>query len=261
MNHATRTYQFLVAILLLLSASICTAESMFNRRTPNGRYLFDVILEQSVPREPLDLIFRMFDYNEGRIPNTDFAVLVDYSRPSTEKRLHLLDLRSGGVQKFHVAHGIRSGILEARSFSNLPDSWRSSLGFYFAKGTYNSPKNGLSLYLDGIDRSNNNSRIRQIVLHGAGYVSEDFIARNGRLGWSEGCFAVGLEHVQYLINLLQQGSILFSYHKDLIGYSRRYPSEQALLGDELLPPGVNTRRNPGEGGGVDLNAYYLDTEY
>lgn len=241
----------ILALFTLLAACSSYADSMYNRRVAGGRLLFDVLLEQYVPREPLDLLFRMFDYNEGRIPNTDFAVLVDYSRPSVEKRLYLMNLRTGRVERFYVAHGIRSGILETRSFSNLPDSWKSSLGFYYAKGTYLSSKNGLSLYLDGIDRSNNNSRIRNIVLHGASYVSDDFILRNGRLGWSEGCFAVGLEHVQYLINTLQSGSILLSYHKDLIAYSRRYPSEQALLGDEIIPPGVNTRRNSGEGGGTD----------
>nr|BFD60623.1 hypothetical protein CKG001_27300 [Bdellovibrio sp. CKG001]BFD64037.1 hypothetical protein BdHM001_27180 [Bdellovibrio sp. HM001] len=258
MNYSEKNHSKLISgVLVVLAfvtmffASSSYAESMYNRRVAGGRLLFDVLLEQYVPREPLDLIFRMFDYNEGRIPNTDYAVLVDYSRPSVEKRLYLLNLRSGRVERFHVAHGIRSGILETRSFSNLPDSWKSSLGFYYAKGTYLSSKNGLSLYLDGIDRSNNNSRIRNIVLHGATYVSEDFILRNGRLGWSEGCFAVGLEHVQYLINILQNGSILLSYHKDLIAYSRRYPSEQSLFGDEIIPPGVNTRRNPGEGGGTD----------
>ncbi|WP_374000583.1 murein L,D-transpeptidase catalytic domain family protein [Bdellovibrio bacteriovorus] len=258
MNYAEKNHSKLIsgvlvvlALFTLLSASSSYADSMFNRRVAGGRLLFDVLLEQYVPREPLDLIFRMFDYNEGRIPNTDYAVLVDYSRPSVEKRLYLLNLRAGRVERFYVAHGIRSGILQTRSFSNLPDSWKSSLGFYFAKGTYLSNKNGLSLYLDGIDRSNNNSRIRNIVLHGASYVSDDFIQRNGRLGWSEGCFAVGLEHVQYLINILQNGSILLSYHKDLIAYSRRYPSEQALMGEEIVPPGVNTRRNPGEGGGTD----------
>lgn len=227
------------------------ASSLFNRRLGNGRLLFEVLVEQGVPREPLDLIFRMFDYNEGRIPNVTYTALVNYSQPSTEKRLYLINLDTGAVERYYVAHGIRSGILESRSFSNLPDSWRSSLGFYYAKGTYLSEKNGISLYLDGIDRSNSNSKFRNIVLHGAKYVSEDFILKNGRLGWSEGCFAVGLEHVNYLIGLLQNGSILLSYHKDLIGYSRRYPSEQELVGDELIPPGVNTRRMPGEGGGVD----------
>lgn len=241
---------FLFLILFFVD-SPAFADSMFNRRISSGRYLFDVLLEQGVAREPLDLIFRMFDYNEGRIPNTDYAVLVDYSRPSKEKRLYLLNLRTGVVQRFYVAHGIRSGVLETRSFSNIPDSWKSSLGFYYAKGTYVSEKNGLSLYLDGIDRSNSNSRYRNIVMHGAKYVSDEFIAKNGRLGWSEGCFAVGLEHLNYLVSLLQNGSILFSYHKDLIGYSRRYPLEQSLIGDEILPPGVNTGRTPGEGGGID----------
>ncbi len=186
-------------------------------------------------REPLDLIFRMFDYNEGRIPNTNYTVLVDYSRPSTEKRLYLMNLIDGTVQKYYVSHGIRSGIIETRNFSNLPDSWKSSLGFYYAKGTYVSEKNGISLYLDGVDRSNNNARIRTIVLHGAKYVGDDFIKKNGRLGWSEGCFAVGIEHVNNLINLLQNGSILLSYHKDLMGSARRFPTEQSMVGDEIVP--------------------------
>lgn len=235
--------------ILMMVGNFAWADSLFNRRLPNGRYLFDAFLDQGVPREPLDLIFRMFDYNEGRIPNTDYAVLVDYSRPSTEKRLYLLDLNKALIQKFYVSHGINSGVVQTRSFSNYPDSWKSSLGFYFAKGSYVSDKNGLSLYLDGVDRSNNNARYRTIVLHGAKYVSDEFIQKNGRLGWSEGCFAVGLEAVEYLVNLLKNGSILFSYHKDLIGFSRRFPSEQSLSGNEFVPPGVNRNRTPGEGGG------------
>lgn len=240
-------------ILFIMSGN-AFAESLFDRRLGNGRYLFEVLVEQGVPREPLDLLFRLFDYNVGRIANTDYAVLVDYSQSSTEKRLFLLHFQTGRIERFHVAHGIRSGILQTRMFSNLPDSWRSSLGFYYAKGTYSSEKNGLSLYLEGIDRSNSNARYRTIVLHGAKYVSDEFISRNGRLGWSEGCFAVGLSYVNYLVNLLKNGSILFSYHKDLMGYSRRYPSEQSLVGDEPLPPGVNRYRTPGEGGGVDFDS-------
>lgn len=114
------------------------------------------------------------------------------------------------------------------------------------------------MYLDGIDRSNSNARQRSIVLHGASYVSEDFISKNGRLGWSEGCFAVGLPYVKNLVKLLANGSILFSYHKDLIAYSRKNPSEQALPGKEVVPPGVNRNRTPGEGGAVNL---YFDMDY
>lgn len=249
-TYSQRIFILIFSGLILFAQSVL-AESLFNRRLGDGRFLFDVLQERGVPREPLDLLFRMFDYNEGRIPNVTTAVIVDYSRPSTEKRLYLINLFNGAIERFYVAHGIRSGVLETRNFSNLPDSWKSSLGFYYAKGTYISEKNGLSLYLDGIDRSNNNARLRTIVLHGARYVSDEFIRRNGRLGWSEGCFAVGLEHVNYLVNILQSGSILLSYHKDLMGLSRRYPTEQALMGDEIIPPGVNTRRNPEEGGGSE----------
>lgn len=248
-----------IFLSLFFLSSTAAASSLFERRTSNGRYVFDVLLEQGIPNEPLNLIFRMFDYNDGRIPNTDYAVLVDFTRSSTEKRLYLLNLRTAAVDRFYVAHGIRSGVLEARSFSNFIDSWKSSLGFYYAKGSYVSDKNGLSLYLDGLDRSNSNARNRTIVLHGASYVSDDFIAQNGRLGWSEGCLAVGLEHVGNLVSLLRNGSILFSYHKDLLPYSRRYPSEQSLAGDEIIPPGVNRGRNPGEGGGFDFS--YINDQY
>ena len=225
--------------------------SFYDRRTTSGMLLYDSLLEAGVPRGPLDLTFRMFDYNEGRIPNVDFAVIVDYSRPSTEKRLYLMDLNAGTVSRYYVAHGVRSGVVETRNFSNLQDSWKSSLGFYYAKGSYTSPKNGLSLYLDGIDRSNNNSKVRQIVLHGAKYVSDDFVRKNGRLGWSEGCFAVGLDVVSNLVSILQTGSILLSYHSDLMTAARQYPWEQALAGDEVVPRGVNRNRTPGEGGGSD----------
>jgi len=241
----------LFSILIFMMTLNAGAASLFQKRTPDGRFLFDVFVEQNLPQAAVDLMFRMFDFNEGRIENTQYAVLVDYSLPSTEKRLYLMNLDTGAVESFYVAHGIRSGVLEARSFANSLDSWKSSLGFYYAKGSYISNKNGLSLYLDGIDRSNSNARARAIVLHGARYASDEFIAQNGRLGWSEGCFAVGLEHIEYLVNLLQNGSLLFSYHKDLMGFSRRFPQEQALIGEEDVPPGVNLRRMPGEGGGLN----------
>lgn len=245
-------------IILGIFLSSCSASgdsakggSFYDRRTTSGMLLFDSLLEAGVPKPPLDLVFRMFDYNEGRIPNVNFAVIVDYSRPSTEKRLYLMDLNVGTVTRYYVAHGVRSGVVESRNFSNLQDSWKSSLGFYYAKGSYTSPKNGLSLYLDGIDRSNNNAKYRQIVLHGAKYVSDEFIQKNGRLGWSEGCFAVALDSAASLIAILQTGSILLSYHSELMAYARQYPWEQSLVGEEIIPRGVNRNRTPGEGGGTD----------
>ncbi|WP_413586508.1 murein L,D-transpeptidase catalytic domain family protein [Bdellovibrio sp. HCB274] len=244
-----------VQIIILISSLFCSMDmvlaaygpgSMFNRKTTSGKNLYKELLGQGVPDEPLNLLFRMFDYNVGRIPNTKNAVIVDYSLPSTEKRLLFLRFDTGVVERTYVSHGINSGVLESRSFSNMIDSWKSSLGFYFAKGTYNSWKNGPSLKLEGIDRSNNNAKDRLIVLHGAKYVSDDFILRNGRLGWSQGCFAVPPEVLQSLINSLQNGSLILSYHKDLWRDAREYPSEQELVGNEVVPPNVNTRITPEE---------------
>ncbi|WP_413560098.1 murein L,D-transpeptidase catalytic domain-containing protein [Bdellovibrio sp. HCB209] len=220
--------------------------SMFNRKTKSGQNLYQVILQQGVAGESVNLLFRMFDYNYGRIPNTKTAAIVDYSLDSTEKRLYFLHLDTGVVERFYVSHGINSGVLETRSFSNLMDSWKSSLGFYYAKGSYNSAKNGPSLKLEGIDNSNNNAKDRLIVLHGAKYVSDDFIQRNGRLGWSQGCFAVALDVLPTLLNSLQSGSLLLSYHRDLWRDARQYPSEQDLTGSEIVPPGVNATITPEE---------------
>ncbi|MNK11913.1 hypothetical protein D3C87_299640 [compost metagenome] len=223
---------------------------MYDRRTSNGRPLSTVLEENGVPRGAVDLIFRFFDFNQGRIVNVNTAVVVDYSQPSTQKRLLILDLKQGAVEKHYVSHGINSGVVETRRFSNVVDSWQSSLGFYYAIGTYKSQKNGLSLYLEGLDRSNNASKERAIVLHGAKYVSEQFIQQNGRLGWSEGCLAVALEVAPRLIDMLKEGSVVLSFHKDLMVDSRRYPLWQELAGQELVPPGVNMNRTPGEGGGL-----------
>lgn len=248
-SHLRRIFAF---VFILIFASSASANSLFDRRLEDGRLLFDAILDKGLPGPAIELIFKMFDYNQGRIVNTEYTVLVDYSLPSSEKRLYLINLFTADVQQFYVSHGVRSGILESRSFSNALDSWKSSLGFYYIKGSFISLKNGLSLFMDGIDKSNNNARMRNIFLHGAKYANEQFIAQNGRLGWSEGCFAVGIENIDYLVSLLQNGSILFSYHKDLTGFSRRYPRDQQLAGKEVIPPGVNKVRAPGEGGGLDL---------
>lgn len=248
-SGAMKELRNIVLILCLLYGAVgFGGPSMFDRQTKSGENLYQALIRQQMPEDAVDLLFRMFDYNQGRIPNTTTAVIVDYSQISTLKRLYLIHFDTGLIERFYVAHGIRSGVLESRSFSNQMDSWKSSLGFYYAKGSYNSSKNGPSLYLEGIDRSNNNARNRLIVMHGAKYVSDEFISKNGRLGWSQGCFAVGLEALPYLLNALQGGSILLSFHKDLMWYSRQNPDDQKLLGEEIVPPGVNRNITPGEGG-------------
>ncbi|TVP52700.1 MAG: hypothetical protein EA341_02700 [Mongoliibacter sp.] len=149
---------------------------------------------------------------EGKIHHKKPLVVLDFSLPSTEKRIWVIDVESGEIL-FHdyVSHGKNSGDLYARSFSNSNSSYQSSLGFYLTAETYNG-KHGYSLRLDGLEEGiNDNARSRAIVIHGAEYANPDFIEKTGRLGRSLGCPALPQESAQTLINLIKENSCLFIY--------------------------------------------------
>jgi hypothetical protein len=141
--------------------------------------------------------------------------IIDYSLPSTEPRLWVIDLDRKKIL-FHelVAHGRNSGEDRAVTFSARPESKMSSLGLYRTAETYIG-KHGLSLRLDGLEPGfNDTARERAIVLHGADYVSQRSIAKWGRLGRSWGCPAVGREVSRPLINRIRNGTALFVYYPD-----------------------------------------------
>jgi hypothetical protein len=150
--------------------------------------------------------------NEQTIKRQDVITIIDFGLPSDKERLWILDLNQRKVL-FHclVSHGRNSGGLKAENFSNNPGSNESSPGFYLTGETYIG-KHGLSLTLDGLERGiNDNARKRTIVLHGADYVSSDFIRYNGRLGRSLGCPAVPVDLSVDIINSIKGGSCLFIY--------------------------------------------------
>ncbi len=151
--------------------------------------------------------------NEGKINKRDIITIVDFSKPSTEERLFVINLRTKQViAKSLCAHGRNSGEVWAEKFSNNAESYQSSLGFYICNETYDG-KNGFSLKLDGQEVGiNDKARNRGVVIHGADYVSKQFIANNGKLGRSQGCPALPLEKNEKIINLLKGGSCLFIYH-------------------------------------------------
>jgi hypothetical protein len=155
--------------------------------------------------------------------------VVDFDLPSTEKRLWVLDLAKNEIL-FHtlVAHGHNSGEDEATSFSNTDQSNMSSLGFY-ATGSEYEGKHGHSLRLEGLDEGfNTNAAARSVVMHGADYVSEDFIKQNGRLGRSLGCPALPLDQYAQIIDAVNGGTCLF-LNKSNAGYSSRYLSQEAAI--------------------------------
>lgn len=147
----------------------------------------------------------------GKIKNNKLSI-VDFSQPSTKNRLYVIDVENKKLLfNTLVAHGKNSGVLNATKFSNTNESLQSSLGFYVTAEKYQG-KHGLSMRLDGMEKTNSNARARAIVLHGANYVSERFAKAQGFIGRSWGCPAVNPELNEPIINAIGNGSALFIYH-------------------------------------------------
>lgn len=138
--------------------------------------------------------------------------IVDFEQSSTQKRLYVLDLEQKKVLfNSLVAHGRGSGDDLANEFSNEPESFKSSLGFFVTGETYDG-KHGYSMHLNGKDEGyNSNAYDRAVVVHAADYVSEEFIKEHGRLGRSHGCPALPPALNEPIINTIKDGTCLFLY--------------------------------------------------
>jgi hypothetical protein len=150
--------------------------------------------------------------DRGISGRTDRLTVIDYSLPSTEPRLWVLDLERGKVL-FHelVAHGAGSGDKLATHFSNVNDSRATSLGLFLTGDTYEGG-NGYSLKLKGLDAGVNDlAESRKIVIHGAWYVSDDHSRQFGMIGRSWGCPAIPLQDAQPVIDAIKGGSFVYSY--------------------------------------------------
>lgn len=150
----------------------------------------------------------------GQARRAVLAVL-DYALPSSARRLWVFDLDRAGLL-FHerVAHGRGSGLASATAFSNAPGSKASSLGVFVTAETYVG-RHGGSLRLDGLEPAvNGAARSRAIVVHGADYVTDAFVAAHGRSGRSHGCPAVDPAVAPRLIEAIAGGAVLFAYYPE-----------------------------------------------
>ena len=149
---------------------------------------------------------------EGRT-SSKLLTVIDYSLLSRERRLWVLDVERAEVLAHElVAHGRNTGDDAARSFSNRSGSNQSSLGAFVTGQTYQG-KHGLSLRLHGLDqRLNDQALARAIVIHGADYVNEGIVASLGRLGRSQGCPALSTASAPRVIDLIRDGTVVFSYY-------------------------------------------------
>lgn len=151
----------------------------------------------------------------GDVANPGTLTVIDYSRPSTEHRMWVFDLRSRSLLfEELVSHGRGSGTTMATSFSNDPESNRSSLGLFRTAETYTG-KHGYSLRIDGLERGfNDKARARAIVMHAADYVNEKVARAQGYLGRSLGCPAVRPEVAHRVIDAVRGGGLIFAYYPD-----------------------------------------------
>lgn len=200
----------LFVFLFVLSSLTVTAKPRLTT------YSSLVTIYQELSLDEAGLSHSVFEYAIRGVqkvnPAKAILAIVDLSQPSVNKRLYVIDLLKRKLLfRTYVAHGRNSGDLFAQKFSNEVSSLQSSLGFYQTLGTYQG-KHGLSLKLKGLENGfNTNALDRAVVMHGADYVSEDFIRKIGRLGRSFGCPAVPYGVHKDIIETLKNGACLFVF--------------------------------------------------
>ncbi len=167
--------------------------------TPRDRILFDIATRELARAG-------------NAIWKHDIVGIADFGLHSAKPRFHFVNLERAEVQSYHVSHGTGSdpqhdGWLKA--FSNSEGSLATSRGAYVTwewyKGRY-----GTSVRLGGLDESNNAALQRYIVMHRADYAEHSHLEKWGRLGRSNGCFAMGEEQFRIALTNLSGGRLLFA---------------------------------------------------
>lgn len=143
---------------------------------------------------------------------TDRLAVVDFALPSRVPRMHLIDLETRSIRSVLVAHGLGSdpdftGWLTR--FSNVPGSYASSAGGYVTGAAYTG-EHGPSLRLNGLNKTNSNAKERAIVIHSAWYVSKAQAVSSGKVGRSNGCFAVAKPALEHVLSHLGTGRFLYA---------------------------------------------------
>ncbi len=216
-NFSAVKYKYVGTNLNTLNDSLVKSEAKNTVYEVDGIYHALQLEQQGLSKKIFDYAMKGFMQlrEKGKLDNENIISIVDFSLPSSQKRLFVIDLDEVKlVFNTYVAHGVNSGKLVANSFSNTPQSLKSSLGFYTTRNTYNG-EHGYSLKLDGLEKGiNDNAYRRAIVIHAANYVNESLVKAQGYLGRSWGCPALPEKLYKPIINTIKDGSCLFIYGKD-----------------------------------------------
>lgn len=219
-----RVGSILLSTLLLFSSPAISKESSHHTKLSskknvtleNNSYKKIAVLNRAAPglnKKVLKLALTA--YGHARKKGMDYQqilTVVDYSKPDTSKRLWVFNLKTNRLL-FHtlVAHAKNSGDVHATRFSNNRHSRESCLGLFLTKDTYIG-HHGYSLHIKGLSKGfNTNAAVRNVVMHRAWYVSEDFVKKNHRLGRSWGCLALNKAIATPLIKKIKEGTLIFAY--------------------------------------------------
>lgn len=187
--------------------------------------------------------------NDGKLSGKKSIITIaDMDLLSSSKRLWIIDLdQKKLLLNTWVAHGQHSGDDRATHFSNINDSFQSSIGFYITGEIYKG-KHGKSLRLDGMDAGfNDNARKRSIVVHGASYVGQGTIDALGRLGRSQGCPAVAAELADQVIDTIEGKTVLF-INSSSPEYTSRFLNENVASDLAQLATKENVRLDSTDAG-------------
>lgn len=202
----------IVSDLLKQDSVLQKAKADFNAY---AEYVYEQIGEQ-------DLSYQAFKQGltgyinlekRGELSRLDTLTIIDFSKPSNEPRFFIIDLcHNKVIHKSLVAHGVKSGRLYPKKFSNETNSHQSSLGFYVTTSTY-SGKFELAMRLKGMEHSNSHAGSRGVVMHGAEYASYEFLEKNGcQLGRSYGCPALPHDKFDQVVEWIKGGSCMYIYY-------------------------------------------------
>lgn len=206
-------------------------------------------------RELFAIAKRELDKAGDVIWRKDIVGIADFGLHSAERRFHFVNLDRQEVKSFHVSHGTGSDPEHdgwINTFSNVEGSNQTSRGAYITWEWYVG-KFGTSVRLGGLDETNSRALQRYIVMHRADYAEPSHIDRWGRLGRSNGCFALGEEQFKIALLNLSGGRLLYAEALGLKEDGTRAYPPQAIVGEPengyhiLRSPRVGTleQTNPG----------------
>jgi hypothetical protein len=240
--HFKKMRVYLIPVVLLMGTfvfSSAKSKSIGKKETvvaaapakilDKNAFLYDSLQLSGLGLSKAAFEYALTGYNtlieSGKIQKDNILTIIDFSLPSSKKRLFVIDLVSGQLLfNTFVSHGRNSGNVIATKFSNAFNSLKSSLGFYTTAGTYLG-KHGYSLRLEGQEVGiNDNAFKRGIVIHSANYVSENAANVKGFVGRSQGCPAIPESLKKPIIETIRDGSCLFVYSPD-----RFYAAHSKLL--------------------------------